>query len=333
MRDGCTIIIAQVDPDAIGSAVAMARLIHRIKGNGFKAKIFYAGSISHPQNRALVNRFNLASAMKHVKNFTAADNRNVVLVDSSAIADNRLSGIDKIKPLIVIDHHRGGDVVEEDNSFVWVEDVGSASTMMFEAMQALEVPIVEGESMTVALLLAVGIYTDTGSLMDCSARDRTAYNEIAGLVPNSDLIQLFRYPLPISHFVNIRNAYANMVTRDGRLVTHLGKIDGAEGDDLATIADELIRMNNVTLVIVWGIIGHDRTVRLSARSSDISSPLDVFLRDRFPAGSCGAKLTSDGRGVGGGNVNLNIDPWMTHDTEAEVIALVSKWVQTMVFRK
>jgi len=331
MSGSCSIIISQVDPDALGGAVALAEVITKCKtGNGLKIKIFYGGAVSHPQNVAIMNKFDLARRMRPIRQFGEDDNRNVVLVDSSSLDDARLQLKEKIDPVIVIDHHRGSSVQEREGTFVWIEDVGSASTLVVELMRSLKIGPLEEHPM-VALLLAVGIYTDTSGLTDCIRRDRDAYNVVADIAPGQELTQLFRYPLPSSHFDNLGKALENREFRDGKMVTHLGKIRPEEGDDLSTIADSLIRMTGVTLVIVWGIV--DKTVRISARNADITNPLDVFLRDRFAGASCGAKLSSDGRGIGGGTVSLDLGVWMTEGTTQEVVALVSKWINNSVFQK
>ena len=49
-----SIIIAQIDPDAIGSAFGFAELL---KFLGQESNIYYAGRVSHPQNEALCNKY------------------------------------------------------------------------------------------------------------------------------------------------------------------------------------------------------------------------------------------------------------------------------------
>lgn len=332
MQGSCSIIMAQVDPDAIGAAFGVAHLITTLRPkNGFEIRIFFGGSVSHPQNRAIINRFDLQKRMKSMKQFTEADSHNVILVDSSSVSDGRLQIQGKIEPVIVIDHHRGGDVAEGGGRFIWTEDVGAASTLVVELALALEV-VFDDSNQTVAVLLGMGIHTDTGSLTDCSERDRAAYNIVVSAIPHQELAQLFRYPLPQSHFDNVRRALENKMVDNGRLVTHIGRIAPEEGDDLSTIADSLIRMNGVTLVIVWAIV--DKVVRISARSADITSPLDIFLRDRLPSNaSSGAKLSSNGQGIGGATISMDLGVWMVPETTEEIVSLVSKWIQTKIFQK
>jgi nanoRNase/pAp phosphatase (c-di-AMP/oligoRNAs hydrolase) len=125
-REGdLNILVTQVDPDAVGSAVVASAIFELM---GKKSKIHYCGNFGHPQNRAISNRFNLKSEMSQVPD----DNKdeylgaldNIVLVDSSLADDSRVGAV--IDPIIVIDHHRGADLTDSDNTFMWIEDVGSA---------------------------------------------------------------------------------------------------------------------------------------------------------------------------------------------------------------
>ena len=122
-----------------------------------------------------------------------------------------------------------------------------------------------------------------------------------------------------------------------KLVTNLGVVRPDEGDDLATISDYLIRMQGITLVVVWAIIDtpekDKRMVRISARNADITSDLGAFLRETFPEGSSGAKVSAYGQGIGGGTVNLGLGFWLTRDTAEQAVALVGKLIHTRIFSR
>ena len=80
------IIVTQVDPDAVGSAIGTAALLETL---GRKSRIHYCGTFGHPQNRAIANKYNLKSEMNaipfdkstHKEYFANA--KNFILVDSS----------------------------------------------------------------------------------------------------------------------------------------------------------------------------------------------------------------------------------------------------------
>ncbi|KKT74535.1 MAG: hypothetical protein UW71_C0020G0011 [Parcubacteria group bacterium GW2011_GWB1_44_7] len=336
---GATMIIAQLDPDALAATITLREIIRsRKSGNGFRTRIFFGGAIGHPQNKAIVNKFDLAAQLRPIKEFSAEHNQNVVLVDSSVANDGRLAlpaGL-SIDPVIVIDHHRGGNIQESEKKFVWIEDIGAVSTMAVELAKMAGFEFSPDQPM-LPLLLATGIYTDTGGLIDCSSRDREAFNYVTSIVGGADLVGLFRYPLPASHFENVKRALSQMEIQGGKLVTNLGVVRPDEGDDLATISDYLIRMQGITLVVVWAIIDtpekDKRMVRISARNADITSDLGAFLRETFPEGSSGAKVSAYGQGIGGGTVNLGLGFWLTRDTAEQAVALVGKLIHTRIFSR
>ena len=57
------IIIAQVDPDAIGAAYGIAEILQAL---GKETAIWFSGGFSHPQNRVIKHRFNLSAEMNHI---------------------------------------------------------------------------------------------------------------------------------------------------------------------------------------------------------------------------------------------------------------------------
>jgi nanoRNase/pAp phosphatase (c-di-AMP/oligoRNAs hydrolase) len=336
-----TIIITQVDPDAVGSAFAMQELLHAM---GAQTKIYYCGGVGHPQNRAIVNKFNLKSKMEHVckypEEYLGDDGclARAVLVDSSLTEDSRLP--EKLRcfsPLIVVDHHRGADVETTEYNMVWIEDLGSASTMMVELLQHFfnEMGEKSGfdvfleENKWLATLLALGIYTDTSGLQGATHRDRKAYDLVSNVLSFSDLDPLINYPLPPSHYINLASALNQYDEQGSYLVSGVGYMNVEDGDDLSTIADYFLRKDGISLAIVWGII--DGKVRISARNSNLSDPLDDFITRFGPFG--GAKLTPDGRGEGGAMLKLDLGDWLIDETKEIVEKMVRERINAWVFAK
>lgn len=327
---GFAIIIAQVDPDAIGSALALSFLIKQLRGGRNDITIYYCGAISHPQNQAAVVRYNLTDFLQPIKNWKPDEKRHIALVDSSKVVDTRLGFNLEASPMIVIDHHCGRDVSENKNSFVWVENIGSTSTMMVELMSALKVDFMSLDPV-ITTMLALGIRTDTDNLLNGNKRDREAQHLIESFVNDGELKQLFKYPLPPEHFRNLKRALDQVSQKNARLVTQIGVVTADMGDDVSTIADFFIRQVGVTLVVVWCILKGEKKVRISARNTDNSLELGAFLKDRIGQ-SCGAKVTQDGGGIGGGNLTLDLGCWLNENTTEEVVALVSAYITKAVFR-
>lgn len=328
-KNGFAIIITQVDPDAIGSALGLAYLIKFVRGRN-DVVIYYCGSISHPQNKTAVVRYNLNEVMQPIKNWKPDDHRHIALVDSSRVADARLGVELKTSPIIVIDHHRDRDVVETESSFVWVEDVGSASTMLVELFSALVVGF-ESLDQVIPTMLALGIRTDTDNLLRGGRRDRLAQSVVENVVNEDEFRQLFNYPLPLTYYENLKRSLEQVVQKSARLVTNIGIVPSEVSDDVSTIADLLIRQDGVSLVVVWCLLEKEKRVRVSARNTDSSRDLGLFLRERLGP-SCGAKVTEDGKGIGGGSLTLDFGFWFNSETRIQTEALVSAYIMSAIFR-
>ncbi len=296
-----SILVTQVDPDALASAFALKQII------GKNAQIHYLGEAGHPQNRAMINKFNLSSEMKH----GYPDSNNVCLVDGHSLRDAGVT----INPLVaIIDHHRGTPAPAE---FVIQEEVGACSTLLVELLEDIDERL--------ATLLALGIYTDTRALTSVTERDMSAYQRVYSLCNKQQFLEIINYSLPGSHFKNLTYAL-NHLTRndDGKCLVSVGYIDEETGDDISSIADYMMRLDSCSLVAVWGIVNNSH-VRLSVRSTDLSTPLDQFLAKRFNGG---AKLTPDGVGVGGAIIDLGI--WVTESNKEDVANMVTKRLEELI---
>lgn len=320
------ILIGQVDPDALGAAFGLQEILDQLRGaETGEIKIAYCGRVGHPQNRAIINRCNLRNKMIRIGELELAGADRTALVDSCSLNDTRFpESMLPLSPFLIVDHHRSELEAEEEENLYWVEEVGAASTLIIELADRLEVDL--GHDLS--LLLAMGIYTDTKALVGAGERDRRAYAQVTRELRPEEMNRLINYTLPGSYFSNFYRALSNMDEADGRLVAGVGQLKPEEGDDLSAIADALLRKSGVNLVVVWGIVG--KKVRVSARSSDLSIPLDEFLQSRFGKDSAGAKMTPDGRGEGGALVELDLGIWMSESVQEQTETLVGTRMREMV---
>jgi nanoRNase/pAp phosphatase (c-di-AMP/oligoRNAs hydrolase) len=191
-------------------------------------------------------------------------------------------------------------------------------------MEALGMLEFRGSENWIAALLALGIYEDPIKLSDISNEDSEAYNKICKFIKNfQDLKRLIRFPKSRAEFKNRAHALNTMEENGSRILSSVGVIASDRGDDISTIADELIEMEGVSLVVVYGILSDTKRVRLSARSTDTSQPIDEFLRQRF-GGRVGGKINDNGSGIGGGLMELDLGFWYCSYTWEEVYHLVQK---------
>lgn len=329
-RGPFSIMIAQIDPDAIGSAFGMQELLRLL---GYESSVFYAGRVAHPQNEALCNKFNLLSKMRPVSALLTDEGKptldgNFVLVDSNRAKDSRLPF--EIWPVIVVDHHRNSDVDETDNTFVWLDEdgVGSASTMVAEMLSGLAP---EGWEFRpeLALMLALGIYTDTKGRTRAGERDDAAFAWCKRYANTQDLIRLILYKRPFSFLRNFARAVLYIEKHDtyrqGRVLAGFGRIPEKQGDDLAMVADELLRTIGAPLVGTWAIVEVKGPtgeialkIRFCARSEELGINLADELQKRFGKSS-GAKILPDGTGEGGALFEFSTGPWLREDEMEEII--------------
>ena len=315
-ESGIVIVLTQVDPDAMGAAVALRDIIPALT-DAHPPVIVACGPVGHPQNRTILNKFSLEFKPPS----KVSGDEKLILVDSSSTSDDRLpEHLNGLTPSVVIDHHKGSNLPHEgDEHFYWIDqEAGATCTMLAELIKELEhVP-----SETLRLLLALGIYTDTGALVTASQRDRTAYGWITDQVDPQDFMTLLDYPLPQRHFQNLQHGLAHMERNGRTVVVPLGWIRPQDSDDLAAIADYVLRMEGVSLVFAWGIVEEkgERTVRLRVRTVDPSFQLQNFLRENFSK-EAGAKTTG-GRGEGGVNIPVDLGFWNRNDAQCQIEELV-----------
>ncbi|RMD59131.1 hypothetical protein D6821_01850 [Candidatus Parcubacteria bacterium] len=326
------IVLTHIDPDSLGAAFGLQAAIESIIEEGSKVRIYADAVFANAQNRTIANIYDLERKIIPLDEYKNEDNSRLVLVDSSKLFDSRVTALEGMQPLIIIDHHRenNNDVLgEEKNMFYWVEDVGATSTLVFELAQAVGVDFGDEKNGFVATLLAMGIRTDTKSLLHCTKRDVYAYGQLLEHLNSQELRQLVRYTLPPRYYDNLEYALRTRKQRGPRIVTGIGVIPSEEADDVATIADYLLRIEGGSLVVVWAIIKDSKQVRIAARCSDPSVNLNAFLKKRFGNDSAGSKFTPGGHGEGGALITLNLGPLMIEGSE-EVRAKVEDMVQTSI---
>lgn len=315
-----SIIVSQVDPDALGSAFGLRYILNKFEIN---AQVYYSGSISHNQNKAIVNYFNLANQMKLFTDFDYESTYS--FVDSSDVEDARLglkSSLDLENLFLVVDHHRCDTTklsTETSDPVLLIEELGSASTLIVEMLQKLEVEI-EEDNKYIYVLLALGIYTDTNNLLKATKRDLEAFTYLQRFVDTKDTTKFVDYSLPPTFFNNLQSAMNSYKQNGSKALASLGFVNKKERDDISTICDLLLRREGVDFVAVWCIIGD--SVHISFRSMNLSNPLDTFIKENFDNRG-GAKLSPDGRGEGGANIPLGNDFWFGVNSKEVKLKLVS----------
>ncbi|WP_101296648.1 DHH family phosphoesterase [Halegenticoccus soli] len=256
------------DPDAIASALALARLAGSV---GVDADVCYFGEISHQQNRALVNLLDLD--LRNLERGDALDEYGgIALVDHSRPGVNDgLSGDTLVD--VVIDHHPPRAPVEA--RFVDLRsDVGATSTLLTDYYERLGID----PDPTVATALLYGIRVDTKDFArEVSATD---FEAAAFLLPHADVGVLERVETPsvgAEVFETMARAIRNREMQGSALATCVGRI--RDRDALAQAADMLLDMEGVKTALVYGFM--EGMVYVSARARGTTIDLGEALRDAF----------------------------------------------------
>jgi nanoRNase/pAp phosphatase (c-di-AMP/oligoRNAs hydrolase) len=278
------------DPDAMAAAMGVASLAEQV---GTEATLQYSGGVRHQENRAF--RTVLEVEMEEIDHVADIAAEPVVLVDHNE--PRGFDGDDAVLPVAVIDHHPGSGSGE---AFTDVRTgYGATASIVaehFDDLGAVPVPPDQHASeadaeFTVSSRLATGlvygILADTDRFTaGASAADFAA----AGfLYPGVDeeLLERIGNPQVGSDVLETKaRAIAGREVRGSFAVSDVGTVTNV--DAIPQAADELMRLEGVTAVVVCGEC--DGVAHLSGRSRD----------DRVHMGRTIADLADDCPGGDGG---------------------------------
>ncbi len=307
-----SILIAQIDPDGIAAAFTIQAILAHL---GAQADIFYSGGFGHPQNKMLLNEFELIKYMRPMRELPP--DTVIALADSSRFDDSRFrdGNGQKIRLAperfgLVIDHHleRGA---ETPDFLPIIRTCGAAASIGWKLLHALGGKADERLSQ----LTAIGILSDTDRLTHPITQqiDREAFLEAMGLASQQLIHDCFDYRLPeryLSLYEQVLQS-AIIVCDEVRIAHVKDLLLEDEGDYLSIFADSLRKVNGAKTVIVWGVAG--REVRASVRTSSRQDDLTGLIEAIFGAGNGGSKY-----GSGGARYAL-ADPHVPYPHTAELL--------------
>jgi nanoRNase/pAp phosphatase (c-di-AMP/oligoRNAs hydrolase) len=302
------------DPDAIGSAVALATLAEAL---GTPAVPCYFGEISHQENRAMVNLLDLD--LEHLESGEAALER----FGGFALVDHSRPGVnDQLPPElevdVVVDHHPPRGAVPARYTDLR-EDVGATSTLVLDHLHRYGIT----PSSTVATALMYGIQVDTHDFArEVSTLD---FEAAASILPSVDVALLAKMESPSVSGDTMSTLAAAIEDREVRgsvLVSCAGPIN--DRDALPQAADKLLTMEGITTVLVYGVLEDDVLMSARARGRDVD--LGETLRIAFDhIGSAGGHAD-----MAGAQVPIT-DAFGEFETDAERLAAVREVVTEAFF--
>ena len=292
------------DPDAMASALAVAEFADHA---GVDTSLQYPGQIRHQENRAFETVLDLD--FDHVDTANDLVSDNVVLVDHNE--PRGFSGAGRVDPIAVVDHHPGEGTGSE---FTDVRpDHGSCASILSEYFQQQnwepvspkEEAALNGDagrvlSSDTATGLLYGIQSDTKHLTKgCSEAEFTASAYLYEGI-DEDSLDRIANPQVDAEVLDVKaRAINERVVRNAFAVADVEEVSNA--DAIPQAADELLRLEGVTAVVIVGI--KDGTLHLSGRSRDdrvhMGRTLEAVVDD-IPMASAGGHAR-----MGGGQLSVN----------------------------
>jgi nanoRNase/pAp phosphatase (c-di-AMP/oligoRNAs hydrolase) len=286
------------DPDAMACAIGVAHLAEEV---GTDANLQFAGQIRHQENRAFRTVLDLdLDQIDHVSELACED---VILVDHNT--PRGFEGAERLEPYAVVDHHPGNGTGERFTD--QRTDYGACATMVAEYLEDVGGTPVgpddeEGaDGLTVppevSTGLLYGIQSDTKHLTNgCTdAEFRAASYLYEGV--DEDLLDRIANPQVSAEVLEVKSrAISGRDVRGSFAVRDVGRVNNA--DAVPQAADELLRLEGVTAVVVYG--RRDETVHLSGRSRDDRVHMGRAVEtvaDAIPGASAGGHAR-----MGGGQV-------------------------------
>ena len=258
------LVVINADPDAIGSAMAIRRLLWRRVSS---VAISNVNTIDRPDNLAMLRL--LGVNLIPFTELKMDQYSRFVIVDSQPSHNGPMS---ELSPTVIIDHHPD---TKPEASFVDIRPhYGAASTILTEYLRAARIK----PSAKLATGLWHGIKTDT---MDFTGRTqiedvrafqylfRHANIHLARKIEQADLRKDY-----LKYF---KTALQAMRLRKGRAFVHLGPV--ANPDICVIIADFFMRIDSVNWSIVSGL--YDKKLTVIFRNDGIRRNAGLVASESF----------------------------------------------------
>jgi nanoRNase/pAp phosphatase (c-di-AMP/oligoRNAs hydrolase) len=242
------------DPDSLAAAWGLGRLLQNQLD--IAVVIGHGGIVGRAQNRAMVD--NLGIQLTAIEELNTADFDLFALVDSQPeTGNNSLPPDHQID--IVVDHHPPRP---ESRRAPWCDirpDLGATSTIIFEYLRALNVPI--DQPLATAFFFA--LRTETRDLgREATAQERHAYLALVPMVDHALLYRMTHPKVPRAHFIALDRALRSAETYGNIVAVNLGRL--GYPDLVAEIADLLLSYESAKLVLCAG--RYEGTAYLSLRA-------------------------------------------------------------------
>ena len=233
------LIVINADPDAIGSAMAVSRLLWRRVLN---VTISNVNTINRPDNRAMLRLLDVTTVpFGQIK---SGKYTKFVIVDSQPDHNEFMA---QLKPDVIIDHHPDS---KPKAPFVDIRpNYGATATILTEYLKTagLKPP------QTIATALFYGIKSDTmGLIRSTSPADAAAFCYLQSQVDMEALAKIEHAQVPAEYFKSFVLALQSARIYDRVVIAFLGPVDYP--DLGAEMADILLRLRGIRWVVCIGTL-------------------------------------------------------------------------------
>ena len=294
------------DPDAIASGYA-----HQIISAAFdiETDIIYSGTISHPQNIALIRALD-SKLISFNEGFDFSNYDSAVFVDHQGTTVNEIvnqlnnAGV---KLLIVVDHHENQDRYEFE--FKDIRKSGSTATIYVQYLKQnlIKLDKANKNQMVMATALMQGILTDTSSFVRADEQDLQA----AAFLSNywdTELLKLIMSQSRSKQIMDIiRLALKNRTNIENYSIAGVGYLRAEDRDAIPETVDFLLTEENVHTAIVYGIVRNDRNEEIlvgSLRTNKYTLNPDEFIKTAFGKDTTGHFFGGGKQSAGGFSVPI-----------------------------
>jgi nanoRNase/pAp phosphatase (c-di-AMP/oligoRNAs hydrolase) len=257
------------DPDAIGSMMALKWILNKYN---VPSKLYYSGTVSHPQNRSMVNL--LDPELEPLDSYCGEQDVINILVDT--VPNNvNLNECCNIKFDLIIDHHK--EIVSDFKGLYINLKAGSTCATVYNLLQKLELSFDEDNQMDnkVATAMMVGIITDTENLMsdDCSDYEFEAWSKLFPFRDSVLLKQIVNFERPKFWIDSKALACSKAVVEESIGVVGMGIIPAKHRDMVADMADEMVTWEDINTAVVFALIEGTRIEGcVRTKASSVSAP-------------------------------------------------------------
>lgn len=233
------LVVISADPDAIGSAMAVKRLLWKKTASVTLAHI---NVINRPDNLAMGKL--LGAGLVHIDTVDPDKYTRLVMVDSQPDHNEKLAGL---TPDVIIDHHPVA--IKSDAAFVDIRpDFGATATILVEYLKAARIK----PSAKLATGLYLSIKNDTGNFeRHASIEDVRAFQYIFRYVNVHLARRIEQAEIKPEFLAYFSKALNRKVVRRKKVFIHLGRV--VNPDVCVLVADFFMRVSSVQWSIVSGV--------------------------------------------------------------------------------